>query len=191
MAVSLAKGGNISLTKEAPGLSRVRIGLGWDVRVTDGAEFDLDVSLFLLKEDGKVRNDGDFIFYNQPKSADGSVVLSGDNRTGEGEGDDEFADVELNKVPADVQKLVACVTIHEAESRRQNFGMVSQAFIRVVNLDGDVEIARFDLSEDASVSTAMVFGEVYRHNDEWKFKAVGQGFEGGLAAMAKTYGINL
>lgn len=191
MTVSLAKGGNISLSKEAPGLSRIRLGLGWDLRVTDGAAFDLDVSVFMVKEDGQVRSDADFIFYNQPKDAAGSIELSGDNRTGEGEGDDEYADVDLTKVPQDIQKMVACVTIHEAEGRGQNFGMVSRAFIRVVNLVGNAEIARFDLSEDASVNTAMVFGEIYRHNGEWKFKAIGQGFEGGLSAMAKTYGVNI
>lgn len=191
MAISLAKGGNISLSKEAPGLSKIRVGLGWDLRVTDGAPFDLDISLFMVKEDGKVRGGQDFIFYNQPKDTAGSVQLSGDNRTGAGDGDDEFADIELGKVPAEIKRLIVCVTIHEAESRGQNFGMVNSAYCRVINQDGDAELSRYDLSEDASTARALVFAEVYRHNDEWKFKAVGQGFEGGLDAMAKSYGVEL
>ena len=189
MAISLQKGGNVSLSKEAPSMSKMIIGLGWDVRATDGADFDLDGSAFLLNESGKVRSDADFIFYNQSKSADGSVEHTGDNRTGEGEGDDEQIIIDLGKVPADVQKIAISVTIHDA--RGQNFGMVSSAFIRCVNADGNSEIARFDLSEDASVETAMIFGEVYRHNGEWKFKAIGQGFKGGLGPLAKNYGVNV
>lgn len=191
MAISLQKGGNVSLSKEAPSMSKMIIGLGWDVRATDGADFDLDGSAFLLNESGKVRSDADFIFYNQSKSADGSVEHTGDNRTGEGEGDDEQIIIDLGKVPADVQKIAISVTIHDAEARGQNFGMVSSAFIRCVNADGNSEIARFDLSEDASVETAMIFGEVYRHNGEWKFKAIGQGFKGGLGPLAKNYGVNV
>lgn len=191
MAISLQKGGNVSLSKEAPSMSKMIIGLGWDVRATDGAAFDLDGSAFLLNESGKVRSDADFIFYNQSKSADGSVEHTGDNRTGDGDGDDEQIVIELGKVPADVQKIAVAVTIHEAETRGQNFGMVSSAFIRCVNADGNSEIARFDLSEDASVETAMIFGEVYRHNGEWKFKAIGQGFKGGLGPLAKNYGVNV
>lgn len=191
MAVSLSKGGNVSLSKEAPGLKSVLVGLGWDARSTDGADFDLDASAFLLKEDGKVRSDGDFIFYNNLKSADGSVEHTGDNLTGEGEGDDEAVKIYLDKVPADVQRVSITVTIHDAEVRKQNFGMVSNAFIRVVNLDGNKEITRFDLSEDMSTETAMIFGEIYRHNSEWKFKAVGQGFIGGLQPLAKGFGVNV
>lgn len=191
MAISLQKGGNVSLSKEAPSMSKMIIGLGWDVRATDGAGFDLDGSAFLLNESGKVRSDADFIFYNQSKSADGSVEHTGDNRTGEGDGDDEQIIIDLGKVPADVQKIAISVTIHDAEARGQNFGMVSSAFIRCVNADGNSEIARFDLSEDASVETAMIFGEVYRHNGEWKFKAIGQGFKGGLGPLAKNYGVNV
>lgn len=191
MAISLQKGGNVSLSKEAPSMSKMIIGLGWDVRATDGADFDLDGSAFLLNESGKVRSDADFIFYNQSKSADGSVEHTGDNRTGEGEGDDEQIIIDLGKVPADIQKIAISVTIHDAEARGQNFGMVSSAFIRCVNADGNSEIARFDLSEDASVETAMIFGEVYRHNGEWKFKAIGQGFKGGLGPLAKNYGVNV
>ena len=191
MAISLQKGGNVSLSKEAPSMSKMIIGLGWDVRATDGADFDLDGSAFLLNESGKVRSDADFIFYNQSKSADGSVEHTGDNRTGEGEGDDEQIIIDLGKVPADVQKIAISVTIHDAEARGQNFGMVSSAFIRCINADDNSEIARFDLSEDASVETAMIFGEVYRHNGEWKFKAIGQGFKGGLGPLAKNYGVNV
>ncbi|MDR3204734.1 MAG: TerD family protein [Deltaproteobacteria bacterium] len=191
MAVSLSKGGNVSLNKEVPGLKSIFIGLGWDARATDGAEFDLDASAFLLNASGKVRSGEDFIFYNNLKSSDGSVEHMGDNRTGAGEGDDEVIRVDLAKVPADVSRLSITVTIHEAEARRQNFGMVSNSFIRIVNQDGGQEIARFDLTEDMSTETAMIFGEVYRHNNEWKFKAVGQGFSGGLAALAKSFGINV
>jgi tellurium resistance protein TerD len=191
MPVSLSKGGNVSLSKEAPGLKHIVIGLGWDARVTDGGEFDLDASLFMLNDAGKVRGDTDFIFYNNAKSADGSVQYMGDNRSGAGEGDDESIKVDLSTVPADVQKLAVTVTIHEADARRQNFGMVSKAYIRVVNGEGDAEIARYDLSEDSSAETAMVFGEVYRNGAEWKFKAIGQGFAGGLGPLAASYGVSV
>ena len=191
MAISLQKGGNVSLSKEAPGLTKMLIGLGWDVRATDGADFDLDGSAFLLNASGKVRSDADFIFYNQPKSDNGAVAHQGDNRTGEGEGDDEVIEVDLATVPADVEKIAITVTIHDADTRKQNFGQVSSAFIRCVNADSNVEIARFDLSEDASVETAMIFGEIYRHNGEWKFKAIGQGFKGGLGALAQHFGVNV
>ncbi|WP_230482345.1 TerD family protein [Sphingomonas sp. Leaf21] len=191
MSVSLAKGGNVSLSKEEPGLTHILIGLGWDTRTTDGTDFDLDASAFLLSAGDKVRGDSDFIFYNNLRSSDGSVEHTGDNRTGEGDGDDEALKVELGKVPADVQKIAVSVTIHEGEARRQSFGMVSNAFIRVVNDATGREIARYDLSEDASTETAMIFGEVYRHNGEWKFRAVGQGFKGGLAPMARNYGVNV
>ncbi len=191
MAISLQKGGNVSLSKEAPGLTKMLIGLGWDVRATDGADFDLDGSAFLLNASGKVRSDADFIFYNQPKSDNGAVAHQGDNRTGAGEGDDEVIEVNLSAVPADVDKIAITVTIHDADARKQNFGQVSSAFIRCVNPNGNVEIARFDLSEDASVETAMIFGEIYRHNGEWKFKAIGQGFKGGLGALAQHFGVNI
>ena len=191
MAISLQKGGNISLSKEAPSMSKMIVGLGWDVRATDGAAFDLDGSAFLLGEHGKVRSDADFIFYNQSKSTDGSVEHTGDNRTGEGEGDDEQIVVDLSRVPADISKIAVTVTIHEADVRGQNFGMISSAFIRCVDANNQSEIARFDLSEDASVETAMIFGEIYRHNGDWKFKAIGQGFKGGLGALAKNYGVNI
>ncbi|MDR1871079.1 MAG: TerD family protein [Deltaproteobacteria bacterium] len=191
MAVSLAKGGNVSLSKEAPGLQSILVGLGWDARSTDGTDFDLDASAFLLKADDKVRGNGDFIFYNHTKSDDGSVEHTGDNLTGAGEGDDESIKVDLTKVPSELQKIAVAVTIHDAEQRRQNFGMVSNAFIRIVNLADNKEIARFDLSEDMSVETAMVFGEIYRHGGDWKFKAIGQGFAGGLGPLAKNYGVDI
>lgn len=191
MAVTLSKGGNVSLSKEDPNLKKVLVGLGWDVRSTDGADFDLDASVFLTRADGKVRSDSDFIFYNQLQSSCGSVVHSGDNRTGAGEGDDEMVRIDLNRVPTDVTKLVFTVTIHEAEQRRQNFGMVSSAFIRLVNDETSNEIVRYDLSEDASTETAMIFGEIYRHNNEWKFRAVGQGYAGGLGPLARSFGVNV
>lgn len=191
MAVSLSKGGNISLSKEAPGLTDVIVGLGWDSRVTDGAEFDLDASVFIVGENNKVLNDGSFVFYNNKSSTCGNVEHQGDNRTGEGEGDDEKVNVNLAGLSVEAKKLVFAVTIHDAEARKQNFGQVSKAYIRVINKKDNTEIARFDLSEDASVETAMVFGELYNHSGEWKFKAIGQGFAGGLAPLAQTYGINL
>lgn len=191
MAISLQKGGNVNLSKEAPGMKKMLVGLGWSMRATDGDAFDLDGSVFLLGAGGKVRSDADFVFYNQAKSSDGSVVHSGDNRTGEGEGDDESVTVELDKVPADVEKIAVCVTIHDGEAKRQNFGMVASAYVRCVDATTNAEVARYDLSEDASVETAMIFGEIYRHNGEWKFKAVGQGFQGGLGPMAKNFGVNV
>lgn len=191
MSISLVKGGNVSLSKEEPGIESITVGLGWDVRSTDGSAFDLDASCFLLNADGKVRSDSDFIFYNNLKSTCGAVVHTGDNRTGEGDGDDEAINVELMQIPADVAKLAFTVTIHEADQRHQNFGMVSNAFIRIVNKKTGREVARFDLSEDASTNTAMIFGEVYRHNGEWKFRAVGQGYDGGLGPLARNFGVNV
>lgn len=191
MGVSLQKGGNVSLSKEAPGMTKMLVGLGWDERSTDGAEFDLDASVFLVNDTGKVRSDADFIFYNNKNSACKSVEHTGDNTTGEGDGDDESVLVDLEKIPAEVTKLVFTVTIHEAAARNQNFGQVANAFIRVVDRSNDKEVARYDLSEDASIETAMLFGELYRHNSDWKFRAVGQGFEGGLSAMCAQFGINI
>jgi Uncharacterized proteins involved in stress response, homologs of TerZ and putative cAMP-binding protein CABP1 len=191
MPVNLSKGANVNLSKEAPGLTAVLVGLGWDPRATDGAKFDLDATVYLLAENGKVRSDKDFIFYNNKSSEDGSVVHQGDNTTGEGDGDDEQVKVNLAAVPADVQRIVFGVTIHEAEQRKLNFGQVSNAYIRVVNQAGDAEIARYDLSEDSATETAMVFGELYRAGAEWKFKAIGQGFAGGLAPLAASYGVNV
>jgi tellurium resistance protein TerD len=190
MALTLQKGGNLSLSKTDPTLTNVLIGLGWDPRATDGQEFDLDASALLLGANGKVRSEADFIFYNQLKSADGSVEHTGDNRTGAGDGDDEVLKVDLTRVPADIDKVVFVVTIHDADSRKQNFGQVGGSFIRVLNEKSASEIVRYDLAEDASTETAMVFAELYRNGSEWKFRAVGQGFAGGLKALANSYGMN-
>ena len=196
MGLSLKKGGNISLKKAASdsgsraALAKIMVGLGWDPRVTDGSEFDLDASIFLLAH-GRVRSNSDFIFYNQPRSTCGSVVHQGDNRTGQGDGDDEVVMVELPNVPSDVEKISFCVTIHEGDERRQNFGMVANAFVRVVNMGDGKEIVRYDLSEDMSMETASVFAELYRYNGEWKFRAVGQGFSGGLEALVNNFGVQL
>jgi tellurium resistance protein TerD len=191
MAISLNKGGNVSLSKSEPGLTKILIGLGWDARATDGSDFDLDASAFMLGSGNKIRRDDDFIFYNNLKSPCGSVEHTGDNRTGSGDGDDEALKMSLNLVPADVQTVAITVTIHDAEGRKQNFGQVKNAFIRIVNDETEKEIARYDLSEDYSTETAMIFGEIYRHNDDWKFRAVGQGYAGGLAAMCSQYGIDV
>jgi tellurium resistance protein TerD len=191
MAITLQKGGNVNLSKEAPGLSKMMVGLGWDVRATDGAAFDLDGVVFMVNQSAKVRSDNDFIFYNNLKSSDGSVTHSGDNRTGAGDGDDETVTIDLTRVPADVDRIVVAVTIHDADARRQNFGMIGKAFIRCVNAANNGEIARYDLSEDSSTETAMVFGEVYRNGADWKFRAIGQGFAGGLAPLARNYGVNV
>jgi tellurium resistance protein TerD len=190
MAVSLTKGGNVSLSKEAPGLKKIVLGLGWDPRKTDGKEFDLDAMVFLTNDGGKVRSDADFVFFNNKQSSDGSVVHGGDNRSGAGEGDDETIMIDLEKLPTDVQKVVATVVIYEGKERSQNFGMVDKAYIRVLNGDGGAEIARFDLSEDAGTVTAMIFGEVYRNGADWKFKATGQGYDGGFQALVQSYGVN-
>ncbi|QXE38507.1 TerD family protein [Streptomyces sp. GMY02] len=189
MGVSLGKGGNVSLSKEAPGLTAVLVGLGWDVRTTTGADYDLDASALLLNDSGKVASDRHFIFYNNLTSPDGSVEHTGDNLTGEGEGDDESIRVDLASVPADITRIVFPVSIHDAEDRGQSFGQVRGAFIRVVNQAGGAEIARYDLSEDAATETAMVFGELYRHGTEWKFRAVGQGYASGLAGIAADFGV--
>jgi len=190
MGVTLAKGGNVSLSKAAPNLTQVMIGLGWDARSTTGADFDLDASA-LLCSGGRVLGDEWFIFYNQLKSPDGSVEHTGDNLTGEGEGDDESILIDLAKVPAVVDKIVFPVSIHDADNRGQTFGQVSNAFIRVVNQADGQELARYDLSEDASTETAMIFGEVYRYNNEWKFRAVGQGYASGLRGIALDFGVNV
>lgn len=191
MPISLSKGENISLSKTDPNLKSVLLGLGWDARASNGDDFDLDASLFMVGENGKVGSERDFIFYGQLTSPCGSVEHTGDNRTGQGDGDDEAIKVFLSKVPAHVSRLVVTVTIHEADSRRQNFGMVRDAFVRLVNLDTDSEVVRFDLSEDYSSVTALIFGEIYRRADEWKFKAVGQGYAGGLRAMCQQHGVEV
>ncbi|MGW0772057.1 TerD family protein [Streptomyces sp. NPDC054802] len=191
MGVSLSKGGNVSLTKAAPNMTAVTVGLGWDVRTTTGTDFDLDASALLTNSEGKVTNDGNFVFFNNLKSPDGSVEHTGDNLTGEGEGDDEQIKVNLVAVPADVDKIVFPVSIYEAENRQQSFGQVRNAFIRVVNQADNTELARYDLSEDASTETAMVFGELYRNGAEWKFRAVGQGYASGLRGIAQDFGVNV
>jgi len=191
VGVSLSKGGNVSLTKEAPGLTAVLVGLGWEARTTTGADFDLDASAILTSESGKVVSDKDFVFYNNLKSTDGSVEHTGDNLTGEGEGDDEVIKVNLAAVPAGVSKIVFPVSIYEAESRLQSFGQVRNAYIRIVNQTGGQEIARYDLTEDASTETAMVFGELYRNGAEWKFRAIGQGYASGLRGIAQDFGVNV
>ncbi|MBA0053351.1 TerD family protein [Streptomyces sp. AJS327] len=191
MGVSLSKGGNVSLSKEAPGLTAVTVGLGWDIRTTTGADFDLDASALMVDSGSKVVSDQHFVFFNNLASPDGSVQHTGDNLTGEGDGDDEQIKVNLVGVPAEVDKIVFPVSIHDAESRGQSFGQVRNAFIRVVNQADDSELARYDLSEDASTETAMVFGELYRNGEEWKFRAVGQGYASGLAGIAQDFGVNV
>ncbi len=191
MAVSLSKGGNVSLTKTAPGLSAVTVGLGWDKRTTTGVDFDIDASAILLDAGGKVTGDRDFVFFNNLTSSDGSVRHLGDNLTGVGEGDDEQIAVDLTAVPAGVQRIVFPVSIHDAATRAQSFGQVNRAFIRVVDQSGRQELARYDLTEDASAETAMVFGELYRNGSEWKFRAVGQGWSSGLKGLAQDFGVNV
>ncbi|MFD7505119.1 TerD family protein [Streptomyces sp. NPDC001700] len=191
MGVSLSKGGNVSLTKEAPNLTAVVVGLGWDARTTTGTDFDLDASALLTNAEGKVANDQSFVFFNNLKSPDGSVEHTGDNITGEGEGDDEQIKVNLAGVPAEVTKIVFPVSIYDAETRQQSFGQVRNAFIRVVNQADNNELARYDLSEDASTETAMVFGELYRNGAEWKFRAIGQGYASGLRGIAQDFGVNV
>jgi tellurium resistance protein TerD len=191
MGVSLSKGGNVSLSKEAPGLTAVLVGLGWDARTTSGADFDLDASALMVDVNGKILGDSYFIFFNNLKSPDGSVEHTGDNLTGEGDGDDEAIKVSLATVPAEVDKLVVAVSIYDAENRGQSFGQVRNAYIRVLNQADNSEIARYDLSEDASTETAMIFGEIYRNAAEWKFRAVGQGYSSGLGGIARDYGVNV
>lgn len=192
MAVSLTKGQKVDLTKGNPSLSRIMVGLGWDTNKYDGgADFDLDASAFLCGANGKVNTDEDFVFYNNLKHKSGSVEHMGDNLTGEGEGDDEQIKVDLSKVPTNVDKINFTVTIHEADSRHQNFGQVSNAYIRILDEANNKEIIRYDLGEDFSIETAVVVGELYRHGNEWKFNAIGSGFQGGLAALGRNFGVNV
>ena len=192
MAVSLAKGQKVDLTKTNPGLKEVLIGLGWDTNKYDGGnDFDLDAAAFLLGANGKVTADADFVFYNNLKHTSGSVEHLGDNLTGAGDGDDEEIKIDLSKVPANIEKIDFTVTIHEADARKQNFGQVENAFIRVVDASSNKELIRYDLGEDFSIETAVVVGELYRHSGEWKFQAIGSGFSGGLAALGRNFGVNL
>lgn len=192
MAVSLSKGQKVDLTKGNPGLSKIVVGLGWDTNKYDGgSDFDLDAAAFLLAANGKVASDSDFVFYGNLKHSSGGVEHMGDNLTGEGEGDDEQIKVNLGSVPANVEKIGFTVTIYEAESRKQNFGQVSNAYIRIVDETSNTELIRYDLGEDFSVETAVVVGEIYRNNGEWKFNAIGSGFQGGLKALCQNYGVNV
>jgi tellurium resistance protein TerD len=190
-SLTLSKGSNLSLTKADPGLRNAIIGLGWDPRTTAGEQFDLDASALLVRADGKVRSNEDFIFYNQLSSPDGSVVHQGDNRTGQGDGDDEKILIDLDAVASDIQKIVIVVSIDQADARHQNFGQVRDAFCRVVNQETDNEVVRYDLTEDAAAETCMIFAEIYRNNGEWKFRAVGQGYASGLHGVATDFGIAL
>ena len=192
MPINLSKGQKVDLTKGNPGLDSILAGLGWDTNRYDGGhDFDLDVSIFMTNEQGKVDTDTNFVFYNNPKDAAGSVVYSGDNRTGEGEGDDETVNITLSKVPADVAKISFTVTIHEAQARGQNFGQVSNAYIRIVDTAKNEELPRYALGEDYSIETAIVVAELYRHGGEWKFAAIGSGFQGGLEALCRNFGLSV
>ena len=193
MPISLSKGENISISREDPSLTQLQVGLGWATRGTDGDDFDLDASAFLLDSDGKVLSDSDFVFYNNLVSVCGSVRHAGDNLTGSEaeEADAETVMINLPTLPPEVERVAFCVSIHMAEIRQQNFGMVQSAYVRVINQKTHQELARYDLSEDASVETAMIFGEIYRYGGEWKFRATGQGFPGGLAELARYFGVNI
>ncbi|MBC7301655.1 MAG: TerD family protein [Nocardia sp.] len=191
MGVSLSKGGNVSLTKEAPNLTAVAVGLGWDVRSTTGTDFDLDASAIATGADKKVVSDKHFVFFNNLKSPEGAIEHTGDNTTGEGEGDDEVIKVDLANTPPTIESIFFPVSIYDAETRAQSFGQVRNAYIRVVDQANGTELARYDLSEDASTETAMVFGELYRNGAEWKFRAVGQGYASGLSGIARDYGVNV
>ncbi|PLS03526.1 TerD family protein [Neobacillus cucumis] len=192
MAVSLSKGQKVDLTKTNPGLTSVVVGLGWDTNKYDGGhDFDLDSSVFLLGENGKVTSESDFVFYNNKQGAGGAVVHTGDNRTGDGDGDDEQVNINLAAVPANIQRIAFTITIHDADSRNQNFGQVSNSYARIFNEATGEELIRYDLGEDFSIETAIVVGELYRHNGEWKFSAIGSGYQGGLAALATDFGLSI
>jgi tellurium resistance protein TerD len=191
MAISLSKGGNVSLSQLEPGLKKVLVGLGWDARSSDGTNFDLDVSAFMLSHNEKVISDQHFIFYNNTKSPDGSVMHTGDNRTGAGDGDDESVRINLERVPTECTVVSLVVTIHDAEGSRLNFGQVRNSFIRILNDEIGKEIVRYDLSEDYSTETALIFGQIYRNGSDWKFRAVGQGYSGGLAKICSQYGVSV
>jgi tellurium resistance protein TerD len=191
MSLTLTKGQPLSLTKEAPGLSMARIGLGWDARTTNGAPFDLDASAILLAANGKVRSDADFVFYGQLSDATGAVKHQGDNLTGDGDGDDEQILVDLPLVPADIEKVVIAVSIYDAATRQQTFGQVRNAYIRVLDDANDNEVLRYDLGEDASQENTVLFAELYRHSGEWKFRAVGQGYLNGLGGLVRDFGVNI
>lgn len=192
MAITLSKGQKVSLTKGNPGLKHIRLGLGWDTNIFDGgSDFDLDVSLFMVGKSGKVEQDEDFIFYNNLKHPSEAVEHLGDNRTGDGDGDDEEILIDFSKMPDRIEKIAVTVTIYEAKERRQNFGQVNNSYVRLVNSDNEEELLRYDLGEEFSIETAIVVCEIYKHNGEWKFSAVGSGFEGGLEALCRSYGLNV
>ena len=192
MAISLQKGQKVDLTKGHSNLVKIIVGLGWDTNKYDGAaDFDLDAAAFLLTSNGKVSNDYDFVFYNNLTHSSESVIHQGDNLTGEGDGDDEQILIDLTKVPSNIEKIAFTVTIHDAEARRQNFGQVSNSYIRIFNEENEEELIRYDLGEEFSVETAMVVGEIYRYGEEWKFNAIGSGFKGGLRALCINFGVNV
>ena len=191
MSINLSKGQKVDLTKGNPSLKKILVGLGWDVNAFEGADFDLDAAAFMLGADGKCPTEKEFVFYGNLKHASESVIHMGDNLTGAGDGDDEEITVDLSKVPENVEKIAFTVTIYEADSRKQNFGQLSNAYIRLVDETTGTELIRYDLGEDFSIETAVVVGELYRHNGEWKFNAIGSGFQGGLAALCGHYGIQV
>ncbi|MBA9086253.1 tellurium resistance protein TerD [Fontibacillus solani] len=191
MTISLSKGQRIDLTKTNPGLTKVVVGLGWDInKYNSGADYDLDASAFLIQADGRVQGIEGFLYYNNAKLYNGAVEHTGDNRTGAGDGDDEQIIIDFTKIPEHIQRIGIAVTIHEAELRKQNFGHVSNAFVRVVDAATDREVLRYDLGEEFSLETAVVICELYRQGSEWKFQAIGSGFNGGLAALCKNYGLD-
>lgn len=191
MTITLSKGQKVDLTKTNPGLTNIVVGLGWDTNKYDGGQdFDLDASAFLLNGQGKCATEADFIFYNNVNGANGAVVHTGDNRTGEGEGDDEQVKIALSTVPSNIEKIAFAITIHEADVRNQNFGQVSNSFVRIINEGNGEELIRYDLGEDFSIETAVVVGELYRHNGEWKFNAIGSGYQGGLSSLVKDFGLD-
>lgn len=192
MAVNLSKGQKVDITKTNPGLSKMLVGLGWDTNKYDGGfDFDLDAAAFLVGTNGKVTTDTDFVFYNNKSHTSGSVEHMGDNLTGEGDGDDEQIKIDLSTVPPNIDKIAFTVTINEADARRQNFGQVDNSYIRIVDESTGTELVRYDLGEDFSIETAVIVGELYRHNGEWKFNAIGSGFQGGLAALCRNFGVNV
>ncbi|MFJ7973996.1 TerD family protein [Psychrobacillus sp. NPDC096389] len=191
MGINLSKGQKVDLTKTNPGLVNVTVGLGWDTNKYDGGnDFDLDSSVFLLGSNGKCSSESDFVFYNNTTGAGGAVVHTGDNRTGDGDGDDEQVNINLSTVPASIEKIAFSITIHDAEARGQNFGQVNNSYVRILNADSGEELIRYDLGEDFSIETAVVVGELYRHNGEWKFNAIGSGYQGGLGALVNDFGLN-
>ena len=192
MPINLTKGQKVNLTKDNPDLTKVVVGLGWNANAFDtGGAFDLDASAFLLGDNGRVTNDEDFVFYHNLTHVSGAVKHSGDNRTGDGDGDDEQITIDLSGVPQNIVRIAITATIDDPKALGLNFGQVNDAYIRVFDANTNEELYRFDLTEDYSIETAIVFGELYRHNGEWKFNAIGNGYQGGLAALCRSYGVNV